>query len=248
VAPGSEALTYGLKEDASIRAVDVQTGIGGLSFKISFRGSSYRIESSLTGVMNVYNLTAAFAALVTLDVDPASAVEVLSHCPGAPGRFQRVDRGQPFLVAVDYAHTDDALRNVIQAARKLTSSRVITLFGCGGDRDRKKRPLMGRAAAELSDHVVVTSDNPRSEDPLLIINDILVGVQKCDTPFDVLPDRREAIRKAISLARPGDVVILAGKGHENYQVLGSSTIHFDDREVAEETLAAMGYTRAGAKP
>jgi UDP-N-acetylmuramoyl-L-alanyl-D-glutamate--2,6-diaminopimelate ligase len=107
---------------------------------------------------------------------------------------------------------------------------------------------MGRAAAELSDHVVVTSDNPRSEDPLLIINDILVGVQKCDTPFDVLPDRREAIRKAISLARPGDVVILAGKGHENYQVLGSSTIHFDDREVAEETLAAMGYTRAGAKP
>ena len=171
--------------------------------------------------------------------------EVLSRCPGAPGRFQRVDLGQPFMVAVDYAHTDDALRNVIQAARELTSARVITLFGCGGDRDRKKRPMMGKAVAELSDFVVVTSDNPRSEDPLLIINDILVGVQKCDTPFVVLPDRREAIRKAIGEARPGDVVILAGKGHEDYQVLKTATIRFDDREVAEETLAAMGYARDG---
>jgi UDP-N-acetylmuramoyl-L-alanyl-D-glutamate--2,6-diaminopimelate ligase len=241
IAEGSEALTYGLKEGASIRATGVETGIGGLSFQINWRGTDYAIASKLTGLMNVYNLTAAFAALVTLDVDPKQAADALSGCPGAPGRFQRVDRGQPFMVAVDYAHTDDALRNVIQAARKLTSARVITLFGCGGDRDRKKRPLMGKAAAEMSDYVVVTSDNPRSEDPLLIINDILVGVQKCETPYVVLPDRREAIRKAIAEARPGDVVILAGKGHENYQVLNQGTIHFDDREVAEETLASMGY-------
>lgn len=247
IANDTEALPYGLAEGAAIRAVNVETGIGGLSFTINWRGAGYAVQSSLTGVMNVYNLTAAFAALITLDVEPAQAAEVLSQCPGAPGRFQRVDLGQPFMVAVDYAHTDDALRNVIQAARKLTSARVITVFGCGGDRDRKKRPLMGRAAAELSDYVVVTSDNPRSEDPLLIINDILVGVQKCDTPFDVLPDRREAIRKAISEARPGDVVILAGKGHENYQVLNQGTIHFDDREVAEEILAGMGYGRAGER-
>jgi UDP-N-acetylmuramoyl-L-alanyl-D-glutamate--2,6-diaminopimelate ligase len=247
IAQGAEALPYGLAQGAAIRAVNVETGIGGLSFTINWRGAGYAVQSSLTGVMNVYNLTAAFAALITLDVEPAQAAEVLNQCPGAPGRFQRVDLGQPFMVAVDYAHTDDALRNVIQAARKLTLARVITVFGCGGDRDRKKRPLMGRAAAELSDYVVVTSDNPRSEDPLLIINDILVGVQKCDTPFDVLPDRREAIRKALAEARPGDVVILAGKGHENYQVLNQGTIHFDDREVAEEILAAMGYGRAGER-
>ena len=241
----TEALSYGLKEGAAIRAMEVETGIGGLNFNINWRGDSYPVKSQLTGVMNVYNLTAAFAALVTLEVEPGQAAEVLGQCPGAPGRFQRVDCGQPFLVAVDYAHTDDALRNVIQAARKLTSGRVITMFGCGGDRDRKKRPMMGKAAAELSDYVVVTSDNPRSEDPLLIINDILVGVQKCDTRFDVAPDRREAIRKAIGEARPGEVVILAGKGHENYQVLKTATIHFDDREVAEETLASLGYSRAG---
>ncbi|MBE0660548.1 MAG: UDP-N-acetylmuramoyl-L-alanyl-D-glutamate--2,6-diaminopimelate ligase [Bryobacteraceae bacterium] len=247
VSNSTEALPYGLKEGAAIRATEVETGIGGLKFKIDWRGGSYPVKSQLTGMMNVYNLTAAFAALVTLDVEPDQAAEVLSQCPGAPGRFQRVDLGQPFMVAVDYAHTDDALRNVIQAARKLTSARVITLFGCGGDRDRNKRPMMGKAAAELSDFVVVTSDNPRNEDPLLIINDILVGVQKCDTPFVVLPDRREAIRKAIGEARPGDVVILAGKGHENYQVLKSATIHFDDREVAEETLAGMGYARDGER-
>ncbi|MBA3976015.1 MAG: UDP-N-acetylmuramoyl-L-alanyl-D-glutamate--2,6-diaminopimelate ligase [Candidatus Solibacter sp.] len=247
VAAGSEALTYGLKEGVSIRAMNVETGIGGLSFKISWRGEDYAVASKLTGLMNVYNLTAAFAALVTLDVDAVNAAQALSECAGAPGRFERVDRGQPFLVAVDYAHTDDALRNVIQAARKLTSARVIILFGCGGDRDRKKRPLMGRAAAEMSDYVVVTSDNPRSEDPLLIINDILVGVQKCETPYVVLPDRREAIRRAIAEARPGDVVILAGKGHEDYQVLNQGTIRFDDREVAEQTLASMGYAGGGER-
>lgn len=120
------------------------------------------------------------------------------------------------------------------------------MFGCGGDRDKDKRPMMGKAAAELSDFVVVTSDNPRSEDPLKIINDIRVGVQKCETPFDVIPDRRDAIRKAIAEARPGDVVILAGKGHEDYQVLGSGKIHFDDREVAGEILGSLGYRRKGA--
>lgn len=245
VEPKTEVLTYGLKEGAAIRAIEVETGIEGLRFVIDCPDGRYPVISKLTGVMNVYNLLAAFSSLLALDIGAEQAAGAVSLCPGAPGRFERVDLGQPFLVVVDYAHTDDALRNVIRAARKLTRSRVITMFGCGGDRDKDKRPMMGKAAAELSDFVVVTSDNPRSEDPLKIINDIRVGVQKCETPFDVIPDRRDAIRKAIAEARPGDVVILAGKGHEDYQVLGSGTIHFDDREVAGEILGSLGYRRKG---
>ena len=168
---------------------------------------------------------------------------------GVPGRFERVEAGQPFLVAVDYAHTDDALRNTIRVARKLLTSsgkkgRVLTLFGCGGDRDRSKRPLMGMAAAELSDFVVLTSDNPRSEDPLAIINDALVGLRRFDTNHIVEPDRAKAIEAILNEARPDDVVILAGKGHETYQVLKDKTIDFDDREVAKKSLSKAGYGAA----
>jgi UDP-N-acetylmuramoyl-L-alanyl-D-glutamate--2,6-diaminopimelate ligase len=160
-----------------------------------------------------------------------------------PGRFDRVEEGQPFMVVVDYAHTDDALRNVIAAARGLKPKRIITLFGCGGDRDRAKRPLMGMAAAEASDYVVLTSDNPRSEDPLAIINDALVGLRRFDTPYSAEPDRERAIRKAIQEAQSGDVVILAGKGHETYQVLKDGPVPFDDREVATRVLRSFGYSR-----
>src|SRR5216684_1355544 len=160
-----------------------------------------------------------------------------------PGRFESVAEGQPFLVVVDYAHTDDALRSVIAVARELHPKRVITLFGCGGDRDRSKRPLMGMAAGEASDFVVLTSDNPRSEDPLSIINDALVGLRRFDTPHLVEPDRAIAIQRAIAEAQPGDVVILAGKGHENYQVLKDRTIPFDDREVARKLLQSFGYRK-----
>jgi UDP-N-acetylmuramoyl-L-alanyl-D-glutamate--2,6-diaminopimelate ligase len=159
-----------------------------------------------------------------------------------PGRFERVQAGQPFLVIVDYAHTDDALRNAIRVARGMTKKRVITLFGCGGDRDRSKRPLMGMAAAENSDLVVLTSDNPRSEDPLAIMNDALVGIRRFDTPHIIEPDREKAIRKAIEQAEPGDVVLLAGKGHETYQVLKDRTIDLDDREVARRVLKGFGYS------
>jgi len=152
-----------------------------------------------------------------------------------------VDQGQPFLVVVDYAHTDDALRSIIAVARELHPQRVITLFGCGGDRDRSKRPLMGMAAGEASDFVVLTSDNPRSEDPLAIMNDALVGLRRFDVPHIVEPDRAKAIRAALQEARHGDIVILAGKGHETYQVLKDRVIHFDDREVAREALKALGF-------
>jgi UDP-N-acetylmuramoyl-L-alanyl-D-glutamate--2,6-diaminopimelate ligase len=163
--------------------------------------------------------------------------------PRVPGRFERVEEGQPFMVVVDYAHTDDALRNVISVARAMKPKRIITLFGCGGDRDRAKRPLMGMAAAELSDYVVLTSDNPRSEDPLAIMNDASVGVGRFDTPNIAEPDRERAIKKAIEMAEPGDVVILAGKGHETYQILKDGPIPFDDREVARRVLRGYGYSR-----
>jgi UDP-N-acetylmuramoyl-L-alanyl-D-glutamate--2,6-diaminopimelate ligase len=152
-----------------------------------------------------------------------------------------VEEGQPFTVVVDYAHTDDALRNTIAVARGLGPKRVITLFGCGGDRDRTKRPLMGQAAGELSDSVVLTSDNPRTEDPLAIINDALVGLRRTDVLHKIEPDRALAIRMAIAEARPGDLVILAGKGHETYQDLGDHRINFDDRQVAREALRRLGY-------
>jgi UDP-N-acetylmuramoyl-L-alanyl-D-glutamate--2,6-diaminopimelate ligase len=172
--------------------------------------------------------------------------EGVGGCRAVPGRFERVDQGQPFLVVVDYAHTPDALRNAIAVARTLKPKRVITLFGCGGDRDRSKRPLMGMAAAESSDYVVLTSDNPRSEDPLDIINDALVGLRRLDTPHAVEPDRATAIRLAISEARAGDLILIAGKGHETYQVLKDRTIDFDDREAARRILEEAGYCRKQA--
>ncbi|HML16329.1 MAG TPA: cyanophycin synthetase, partial [Bryobacteraceae bacterium] len=203
------------------------------------------ISSSLLGTINVMNILAAAGVGLSFALDPDLIARGIANCRAVPGRFERVDQGQPFLVAVDYAHTDDALRHVIQAARELApKGRVITLFGCGGDRDRSKRPLMGMAAGELSDYVVLTSDNPRSEDPLDIMNDALVGLRRFDTPHVAEPDRANAIRLAIQQAQPGDVVLLAGKGHETYQVLKDRTIGFDDREVARGVLGAFGYRKS----
>jgi UDP-N-acetylmuramoyl-L-alanyl-D-glutamate--2,6-diaminopimelate ligase len=195
------------------------------------------------GRINVYNILLACSAALTLGLTEEQIQKGLTELHRVPGRFERVEEGQPFMVVVDYAHTDDALRNVIQAARGLRPKRVITVFGCGGDRDRTKRPLMGMAAAEASDFVVLTSDNPRSEDPLAIMNDALVGLRRFDTPYVAEPDREKAIRRAIQEAQPGDVVILAGKGHETYQILKDGPVPFDDREVAKRVLRSVGYLR-----
>jgi UDP-N-acetylmuramoyl-L-alanyl-D-glutamate--2,6-diaminopimelate ligase len=195
------------------------------------------------GRINVYNILAACSAGFSYDLDPGTIANGIAACRAVPGRFERVDEGQPFAVVVDYAHTDDALRNTIAIARELTGGRVITLFGCGGDRDRAKRPLMGQAAAQNSDFVVLTSDNPRSEDPLDIMNDALVGLRRYDTPHLIEPDRATAIQRAIERAQPGDVVILAGKGHETYQVLKEGTISFDDRQVARRLLRGFGHRK-----
>jgi UDP-N-acetylmuramoyl-L-alanyl-D-glutamate--2,6-diaminopimelate ligase len=237
----TEVITYGLGEGASARAQRVATGFDGLRFEIHHGGRTYPVESPLIGEINVYNLLAAWCAAYSLGIDPEMIARGLAACGAVPGRFERVREGQPFLVVVDYAHTDDALRNSIQIARNLTGSRVITVFGCGGDRDRSKRPLMGMAAAELSDVVVLTSDNPRSEDPLGIMNDAMVGIRRFDTPYIVEPDRERAIQKALEQAGPDDVVLIAGKGHETYQTLKDSTVPFDDREVARKILRGFGY-------
>jgi len=239
MAPAGRVLTYGFDPKAQIRADAIESSFAGLRFHLTYGGARQPIESALVGHINVLNILAAAGVGISYGIDLATIARGIADCRAVPGRFERIDEGQPFLVAVDYAHTDDALRNLIQVARGLTQGRVITLFGCGGDRDRSKRPLMGMAAGERSDYVVLTSDNPRSEDPLGIINDALVGLRRFDTPHIAEPDRAKAIRRAIEEAAAGDVVLIAGKGHETYQVQKDRTIHFDDRETARKILKEL---------
>ncbi len=240
---GVKVFGYGLGR-AAFRAEEIKMFASGMSFAMITPHGNTRIETRLTGKVNVYNLLAASAAAMarglTLD-EVAAGAAALDH---VPGRFQTVDAGQPFTVVVDYAHTDDALKNLIALAREFVaakSGRVITLFGCGGDRDRTKRPLMGRVASEGSDFVVFTSDNPRSEDPMKIIEEAMAGWDSTKTPAMFEPDRAAAIAIAIGEAKPGDIVLLAGKGHERVQVLSDRTIPFDDAEVARRVLAGFGF-------
>src|SRR5579872_1164651 len=238
-------LTYGW-ERGDFHAENVDITPRGTRFDMATPQGKIAIFSPLIGRVNVYNILAAAAATHARGCSAkaiASGVDSLTH---VPGRFQRVDCGQPFTVVVDYAHTDDALRNLTALAREFVSragaaGRVVTIFGCGGDRDRAKRPLMGEAAGRGSDFVVLTSDNPRSEDPRAIINDALVGLQKTGVKYSVEVDRRKAIALAISEARPGDIVLLAGKGHERVQVTREGSLPFDDVEVAREALRAAGF-------
>jgi len=241
----SVVLRYGW-ERGDFHAARVDITPRGTRFDLVMPGETIPLFSPLIGRVNVYNILAAAAACYARNCNAsaiASGVEQLTH---VPGRFQRVDCGQPFTVVVDYAHTDDALRNLTALAREFVArggmnARVLTLFGCGGDRDRAKRPLMGEAAGRGSDFVVLTSDNPRSEDPLAIINDALVGLQRTGTKYSVEPDRRKAIALALSQARPGDIVLLAGKGHEKVQITRAGSRPFDDAEVAREALRAAGF-------
>jgi UDP-N-acetylmuramoyl-L-alanyl-D-glutamate--2,6-diaminopimelate ligase len=241
----TKVLHYGFDEGADLRASELATDFEGLRFTVEYRNERVRLASPLVGKINAYNILAACGAALSYGFDWTTIAAGIANCKHVPGRFESVDQGQPFLVVVDYAHTDDALKNVISVARELGPQRVITLFGCGGDRDRAKRPLMGMAAGQASDFVVLTSDNPRSEDPLAIMNDALVGLRRFDVPHIVEPDRAKAIGAALREARSGDIVILAGKGHEPYQVLKDRVIHFDDREVAREALRGLGYGARG---
>ncbi|HTU35321.1 MAG TPA: UDP-N-acetylmuramoyl-L-alanyl-D-glutamate--2,6-diaminopimelate ligase [Candidatus Acidoferrum sp.] len=239
-----KTITYGLKSGANLVGRAVSLGFSGTEFVVESPEAKLQVRSPLVGRTNVYNSLAAIGAGLSLGIRPRAIEEGIAALDLVPGRFQRVDEGQPFLVIVDYAHTDDALRNLISTARELSpSGRIITLFGAGGERDRTKRPLMGEAAGSLSDAVVLTSDNPRSEDPLLIINDVAVGLQRVNAKYRAEPDRERALELALDDARAGDIVLLAGKGHETYQVLRDGKIDFDDREKARAILRRKGYSK-----
>ena len=228
----NELLTFGLVDDAELRPEELELGPRGAHL----RAGGIELETRLRGRFNVENVLGAVAAARLLGIDDDAIAYGVRELRGVPGRFEAVDEGQPFAVLVDYAHTPDSLENVLRTARDLAQNRVICVFGCGGDRDRGKRPLMGRIASDLADVAIVTSDNPRSEDPDAIIAEILTGAGDAE----VEPDRREAIARAVEAAGEGDVVVIAGKGHEQGQQFADRTIPFDDREVARDALRRLG--------
>ncbi len=235
----ADVVTYGITSDADVRAEDVKLLPHGASFVACTPAGRAEVRLKLTGVFNVYNALAAIACGIAAGAGLDEAKAGVEGVTGVPGRFETIDEGQPFAVVVDFAHTPDSLENVLKAARGLGKGGMTVVFGCGGDRDRTKRPIMGEIAARLADHVIITSDNPRSEDPESICREIEDGVLRVRRPregYEVIVSRADAIKRALSLAREGDVVVIAGKGHETYQIFRDRTIHFDDREVARDYL------------
>lgn len=231
--------TVGRAERAQVRATDEIPGPRSTLFTLRTPTGDARVDLPLAGAYNVSNALAAAGSALSAGIGLAEVVTGLERAPQVPGRLERIEAGQPFSVYVDYAHTPDSLAKAIAAVRAVTAGQVITVFGCGGDRDPEKRPLMGRAAGEGSDQVVVTSDNPRSEDPVGIVLAIEDGLRDTDAVYEVEIDRRTAIGRALAIAGPTDAVLIAGKGHEDYQIFSDRTIHFDDREVAREELMAL---------
>ena len=235
-------LTYGHAGVLSIRPLEIAMSLDGIQGEIVVEGRRIKVDSRLPGDFNLQNIMGAVGCALALGLPPEAIEAGIRSLSGVPGRFERANPGGRFAVIVDYAHTDDALKNILSALRPLTPGRVITVFGCGGDRDRGKRPRMGKVAGELSDMVVVTSDNPRTEDPEFIIDEIEPGLKSSGRSYVREVDRKKAIAQALSMARPGDAVLIAGKGHEPYQIVGHQKSHFDDRETAREILQSMGET------
>ena len=236
----ARVVRYALEREADVTAHDIEITLEGMRFRLSTPAGERLLHSPLVGRPHIYNILAAVATGLELGYELDVIARAIEQCAGAPGRFERVPHTGDFAVVVDYAHTDDALVNALSTARDVTRGRVITVFGCGGDRDHSKRAPMGEAAGTLSDIVILTSDNPRTEDPLQIIADAEVGLRATSKPYQKIADRREAIHRAIAEARSGDVVVIAGKGHEDYQIIGRDVSHFDDREVAREALTSRG--------
>jgi UDP-N-acetylmuramyl-tripeptide synthetase len=250
-AVGTRTLSTGRAEDAKLRAVDLSNGISGISGTLEIDGKGYGFSSNLVGNFNVENILSAAGAAYSLGIDPDTIVRGIEDCKGVPGRLERIEPAFGRHVFVDYAHTPDALESILKTLKDQAPRRVISIVGCGGDRDRSKRSIMGNIAATLSDLAIITSDNPRSEDPGLIIQDVLTGIdsgahcrfsrellesQEARTGFHVEPDRRTALQTAVKASRPDDIIVAAGKGHETYQILKTGTIDFDDRKILEQAL------------
>jgi UDP-N-acetylmuramoyl-L-alanyl-D-glutamate--2,6-diaminopimelate ligase len=234
----SAVRTFGVSTTADFSIVDVQNSLSGTRVRFREGGAIREIQSRLIGKYNAWNLVGVFAAAGALGFSTDSILSTLPEVPGAPGRFEMVPVPREFGVVVDYAHTDDALRKLLEAARPLTGGQLWVVFGCGGERDRTKRPLMGMVAARLADRVVLTSDNPRGEDPEAIVREIQLGTKDHAEIIDVEVDRRRAIAFALDRAKPGDLVVIAGKGHEPYQIVGNRVLDFDDRQVVKEILGS----------
>ncbi|HWR43279.1 UDP-N-acetylmuramoyl-L-alanyl-D-glutamate--2,6-diaminopimelate ligase [Sporomusa sp.] len=238
-------ISYAINSSAVLTADSLDVEAAGSSFSVNGSFGTMPLKLSITGMFNVYNVLAAIGVALAEKVDPAIIKQALESFTSVPGRFELVHAGQPFTVIVDYAHTPDGLENVLKTAKQFARAKIIVVFGCGGDRDRTKRPIMGKLAALYGDIVLATSDNPRSEEPEKILEDIEVGIREgletaCfGKSYEILPDRRQAITQAIKLAGPQDVVLIAGKGHETYQILKDRTIDFDDRQVAREIIREM---------
>lgn len=232
-------ITYSTLGKGTLNASDVHMSTKNSQYTVNYKGESYPVSMNTTGLFNVYNTLAAIGACLQEGVSMEAIDTALKTFSSVPGRFELIEEGQDFAVVVDYAHTPDGLQNILETAKAIKENRIIIVFGCGGDRDATKRPIMGRIAAEYGDKIYVTSDNPRTEDPVQIVKDVEVGVKEAlrdGTSYEVIVDRREAINHAIHDAKAGDIVIIAGKGHENYQILKNETIHFDDREEARKAL------------
>jgi UDP-N-acetylmuramoyl-L-alanyl-D-glutamate--2,6-diaminopimelate ligase len=231
----AEVITYAVNNEADLKVLDYRSTADGLTFLVSVRGKDeLEVKLQLLGEYNLYNALAAMGVGLSQGFSLDTIKAGLEGVSNVPGRFDRVNCGQDFTVIVDYAHTPDALERVLTTAKKLTEGRLITVFGCGGDRDKTKRPLMGGVATSLSDYAIVTSDNPRTEDPMQVISHILDGIKGGE--YEVIPDRKSAIQKAIKIAKKGDFIAIAGKGHEDYQIIGTTKIHFDDKEIACEFI------------
>ncbi len=233
-------ITYGIKNDAVLKAENVDVKAEGTSFDLEYNNEELHFDLHVTGMFNVYNVLGVIGVALAEKIDTAIIKNTLENFKAVAGRFEMIREGQDFSVIVDYAHTPDGLENVLKTAREITKKRLIAVFGCGGDRDRTKRPIMGEIAARLADIVIATSDNPRTEDPEFILSQVEEGVLPAlhGNFHEKITDRKKAIFRAIELAQKGDIVVIAGKGHENYQILKTGTIHFDDKEVAIEAIKA----------
>ena len=235
----ARTLTYAMDRESALTPRDVVHGLDGIRFTLPTDQGALAVRSPLVGRHNVYNLLAGIGVGLALDIDPGAILRGIEGLAEVPGRLERVDAGQDFYVFVDFAHTPDALEQVLRTVKAETPGRLITVFGCGGDRDPGKRPLMGQAATALSDYSVITSDNPRTESPEAIVAEIVAGVEP-SRQYVAIVDREQAIARAIAEAQPKDTVVIAGKGHETYQIVGQTRRHFDDREVAREALRHRG--------